>query len=88
MRMLDMSMFMGLAQYASFATRRARPFERLESLEGQRFPDEFAKLIAEWASGTFPRQLLQDLDTVEGQHRGVRTEHAFEACDAFAVAGD
>jgi hypothetical protein len=38
---------------------------RLESEEGQRCLDEFAKLIAEWAANVMPTELLQALGTRE-----------------------
>jgi hypothetical protein len=40
---------------------------RLDSEEGQRCLDEFAKIIAEWAAKSMPMELLQALDTPEGQ---------------------
>jgi hypothetical protein len=39
---------------------------RLQSEEGQRCPDEFASVIAEWAAKSMPIQLLQNLGTPEG----------------------
>ena len=39
---------------------------RLDSEEGQRCLDEFAKLIAEWAAKSMPTELLQALGTAEG----------------------
>lgn len=41
--------------------------ERLQSEEGQRCLDEFAKLIAEWAAKATPTELLEALGTREGQ---------------------
>jgi hypothetical protein len=40
---------------------------RLQSEEGQRCLDEFAKLIAKWAAKAMPTELLQALDTAEGK---------------------
>jgi hypothetical protein len=40
---------------------------RLDSEEGQRCLDEFARLIAEWAAKAMPTELLQALDAAEGQ---------------------
>jgi hypothetical protein len=39
---------------------------RLDSEEGQRGLDEFAKLIAEWAAKSMPTELLQAMGTTEG----------------------
>jgi hypothetical protein len=41
---------------------------RLESEEGQRCLDEFAKLIAEWAANVMPTELLQALGSDEGSN--------------------
>ena len=40
---------------------------RLDSEEGRRRLDEFAKIIAEWAAKSMPMELLQALGTPEGQ---------------------
>ena len=40
---------------------------RLDSDEGRRRLDEFAKIIAEWAAKSMPMELLQALGTPEGQ---------------------
>ena len=39
---------------------------RLDSEEGQRYLDDFAKLIADWAAKAMPSELLQALGTPEG----------------------
>ncbi|MGA2022033.1 MAG: hypothetical protein ABSH02_15690 [Candidatus Sulfotelmatobacter sp.] len=40
---------------------------RLESEEGRRCLDDFAKVIAEWAAKSMPIELLEGLGTTEGQ---------------------
>jgi hypothetical protein len=40
----------------------------LDSEEGQRCLDEFAKIIAEWAAKAMPTELLQALGTDEGSN--------------------
>jgi hypothetical protein len=41
---------------------------RLDSEEGQQCLDEFARLIAEWATESMPTDLLQALGTDEGSN--------------------